>query len=133
MNFVPQPSVFQATTSRVLKRRVSIDPLTFTVIVFLLEFLAVVALSLATGVVYHLAAYQSAGDLSAYLTVGTVVAAVFTVANTARGDYRVGNFLGTRNYSRSILVDWHVALLCLLALGFLAQMSAIFSRVWIAL
>ena len=133
MNFVPQSSRFQTTVSRILKRRVAIDPLTFTALVFLLEFGAVVAISVVTGVVYHLAAYEASGDISAYLAVGVFGAAVYAVANTARGDYRLGNFLGGRDQSRGILVNWHATFLCLLAIGFLAQMSAIFSRAWIAL
>ena len=96
MNFVPQSSRFQTTVSRILKRRVAIDPLTFTALAFLLEFGAVVAISVVTGVVYHLAAYEASGDISAYLAVGVFGAAVYAVANTARGDYRLGNFLGGR-------------------------------------
>ena len=133
MNFVPQSSRFQTTVSRILKRRVAIDPLTFTALAFLLEFGAVVAISVVTGVVYHLAAYEASGDISAYLAVGVFGAAVYAVANTARGDYRLGNFLGGRDQSRGILVNWHATILCLLAIGFLTQMSAIFSRAWIAL
>ena len=60
-------------------------------------------------------------------------AAVYTVANTARGDYRLGNFLGGKVNSRRILIHWHGTFFCLLAVGFLAQLSMIYSRAWIVL
>ena len=60
-------------------------------------------------------------------------AAVYAVVNTARGDYRLGKFLGGKVSTRRILVHWHGTFLCLLAIGFLAQMSMIYSRAWIAL
>ena len=38
-----------------------------------------------------------------------------------------------RSITRRILVHWHGMFFCLLAIGFLAQMSMIYSRAWIAL
>ena len=71
----------------------------------------------------------SAGDPGFYLQVGVLGSAVYAVANTARGDYRLGNFLGGKVHSRRILVHWHGTFLCLLAIGFLAQMSVdLFAR-----
>ena len=53
--------------------------------------------------------------------------------NPARGDYRLGNVLGGKIQSRRILIHWHGTFLCLLAVGFLAQLSVIYSRAWIVL
>src|SRR5262249_35114278 len=67
------------------------------------------------------------------LQVGILGAAVFTTANAARGDYRLGHVLGGKVDPRRILIHWHGTFLCLLAAGFLAQLSVVFSRAWILL
>ena len=115
------------------RRRAAIDPVTYSAIVALFEFGTVLSLSVATGVLYHLIAYDDAGALSSYLQVGAVGALIFTLTNSARGDYRLGNFLGGKTHSGRILINWHITFLCLFALGFLTQLSAIYSRAWIAL
>ena len=115
------------------RRRALINAPTFSVLAFLLEFGAVLALALVTGVLYHLVAYGSVGSIGFYLQVGVLGAAVYAIANTARGDYRLGNFLGGKVNTRRMLIHWHATFLCLLAAGFLAQLSVIYSRAWIAL
>jgi Undecaprenyl-phosphate glucose phosphotransferase len=119
--------------AQLLRRRTAINPPTFTLLVVLAEFAAVTALALSTGGLYHLAAYGMVESSQFYLEVGMLGAAVYTVANTARGDYRLGNLLGGSIDSRRILVHWHVTFLCLLAVGFLAQLSVMYSRAWIVL
>lgn len=133
MNFVPSGLRFDAAMSQLLRRRAAINPPTFGVIVFLIEFGVVVALAVMTGILYHVVAYGMADRSDLYLQVGALGAAVYTVTNTARGDYRLGNFLSGSLHSRRILIHWHVVLFCLLAVGFLAQLSVVYSRAWIAL
>jgi Undecaprenyl-phosphate glucose phosphotransferase len=133
MNFVPHFQRFDTTHTQPLRRRPTVNAATFTTLVFLMEYGAVVALALITGVLYHLAAYGSAGSISFYLQVGMLGAAVYTVANAARGDYRLGHFLGGKVNPRRILIHWHGMFLGLLAVGFLAQLSVVFSRAWILL
>jgi Undecaprenyl-phosphate glucose phosphotransferase len=133
MNFVPSGLRFDDAMSQLLRRRAMINPPTFGVIVFLIEFSLVVALAWITGVLYHVAAYGMADRSDLYLEVGTLGAAVYAVTNTARGDYRLGNFLSGSLHSRRILIHWHVMVSCLLAVGFLAQLSVVYSRAWIAL
>jgi Undecaprenyl-phosphate glucose phosphotransferase len=133
MNFSPNTVPFNSRIARMLRRRAAIDPLTFGALASLFEFGTVLGLSVLTGVLYHLVAYDEAGLLSAYLEVGALGALIFTLANATRGDYRLGNFLGGRAYSSRILLNWHMTFLCLLAIGFLTQLSTIYSRAWIAL
>jgi len=133
VNFVPSRFSYNGAVSQLMRRRAVINPPTFSMMVFMLEFGAVIALALLTGVLYHFVAYGMVEPASFYLEVGVIGAAVYTVANTARGDYRLGHFLGGKVHSRRILIHWHGTFLCLLAVGFLAQMSAIYSRAWIAL
>ncbi len=125
MNFVPPHVRFDSPTSQATRRRAPINAATFSALAFLLEFGVVVTLALATGVLYHLVAYGSVGGIGFYLQVGALSASVYAIANTARGDYRLGNFLGGQVHTRRLLVHWHGAFLCLLAAGFLAQLSVI--------
>ena len=133
MNFVPSNTQFDTTLLESMRRRAPITAPTFSALAFLLEFGAVLALALTTGVLYHLVAYGSVGGIGFYLQVGALSAAVYSIANTARGDYRLGNFLSGKVHTRRLLVHWHGAFLCLLAAGFLAQLSVSYSRGWIAL
>jgi Undecaprenyl-phosphate glucose phosphotransferase len=133
MNFVPHYQGFDGSDTQTLRRHPTINSAAFCALVFMVEYGAVVALALMTGVFYHVAAYGSVGSVGFYLQVGMLGAAVYTVANAARGDYRLGHFLGGKVNSGRILIHWHGVFLCLLAVGFMAQLSVIYSRAWIAL
>lgn len=133
MNFVPHEQQFETLEMPVLRRRPLINSAAFSTLVFLLEYGAIVALALITGALYHLTAYGSPEAMSFYLQVGVLGAAVYTAANAARGDYRLGHFLGGKVDPRRILIHWHGMFLCLLAIGFLAQLSMAYSRAWILL
>ena len=133
MNFVPPHVGFKSSVPHATRRRAVINAPTFSILAFLLEFAAVLTLALITGVLYHLAAYGSAGSMGFYLQVGVLGSALYAVATTVRGDYRLGTFLDGKVNARRILVHWHGTFFCLLAIGFLAQLSIVFSRAWIAL
>ena len=133
MNFVPQTDGFDTAQLESTRQRAPINAATFSILAFLLELGVVLTLALTTGVLYHLVAYGSFGSIGFYLQVGVLGSALYAVATTARGDYRLGNFLDGKVNARRILVHWHGTFLCLLAIGFLAQMSIIYSRGWIAL
>ncbi|MCC6890947.1 MAG: undecaprenyl-phosphate glucose phosphotransferase [Hyphomicrobiales bacterium] len=132
MNFVPHHPQFNASAAQPLARPLVNAPV-YNLLIFVVEYGAVVALAVLTGVLYHLAVYKFAGSISFYLQVGILGAAVFTIANAARGDYRLGRILDGKVSPRAIMIHWHGALLCLLAVGFLAQLSVFYSRMWIAL
>ena len=133
MNIVPPNIRFD--TPRVASDAAArpINAPTFSILAFLIEFGAVVALALVTGVPTTSPPMALAGSIGFYLQVGVLGSAVYAVTNTARGDYRLGNFLGGKVHVRRILIHWHGTFLCLLAVGFLAQLSIVYSRAWIAL
>jgi Undecaprenyl-phosphate glucose phosphotransferase len=133
MNFIPPQERFEARDRQRLRGRLLINASTFSILAFTFEFGVVFALALITGVVYHVAVYGSVGNPHLYVQVGMLGAAIYAVINTARGEYRVGTFLSGKVNARRLLVHWHGAFFCLLAIGFLAQMSMIYSRAWIAL
>ena len=50
-----------------------------------------------------------------------------------RGEYRLANFFAFRPHGRRTVRLWNVTFVCLLVLGFLAQISVGYSRGWIVL
>jgi len=90
----------------------------------------VVAMAWLTGVGYHLVAYGEPGDWIAFLEVGSLSAVIFVLPNLLRGEYRIARFFTLNPHLRSSIQLWNVTFICLLALGFLAQISAIYSRGW---
>jgi Undecaprenyl-phosphate glucose phosphotransferase len=94
------------------------------------DFAVIVAVSWLTGVGYHLLVHGFAGDMMSYLEVGLISALVFVISNLFRGEYRLSNFFAFRPHLRRSIRLWNVTFICLLALGFLAQVSVIYSRGW---
>src|SRR5262245_40808443 len=90
-------------------------------------------MSWLTGVSYHLAVHGHAGDFVAYSEVGVLSAFIFVVPNLFRGEYALPNFYAFRPHVNRSIRLWNVTFICLLALGFLAQLSVIYSRGWIIL
>jgi hypothetical protein len=93
----------------------------------------IVAMSCITGVAYHLAAYGEPGSIPSFVQVGVLAASLFAVSNAFRGEYRLANFFAFRPHGRRTVRLWNVTFVCLLVLGFLAQISVGYSRGWIVL
>jgi Undecaprenyl-phosphate glucose phosphotransferase len=117
-------------TNRLLQRWTSLSRGAFSGAVLLSDVLVIVGMALLTGVAYHLAVYGDHGDLLSFLEVGSLTAIIFVIPNLFRGEYRLANFFAFRPHLRRSIRLWNVAFICLLALGFLAQISAVFSRGW---
>jgi Undecaprenyl-phosphate glucose phosphotransferase len=115
------------------RRRTAIPAPVLSSLLMLTEALAVVALALLSGFAYHFFAYGSTTLSILYLHVGATAAVIYAVANAVRRDYSIGNILSDDVQWRHVLVHWHGTLLFLLALGFLAQTSVIYSRAWIVI
>jgi polysaccharide biosynthesis protein PslA len=105
---------------------------TFSAAIFLTDVALIVAMSIVTGVAYHLLAHGRY-DLSSYLQVGLLAANIFAISNVFRREYRLPNFFSFKPHGRRTIQLWNVTLICLLTLGFLAQISVDYSRVWIVL
>ncbi len=60
-----------------------------------------------------------------------LAASIFAVSNVFRGEYRLPNFFAFKPHARRTIQLWNVTLICLLMLGFMAQMSVDYSRGWI--
>jgi exopolysaccharide biosynthesis polyprenyl glycosylphosphotransferase len=121
----------RADTNRFLRRWTSLSRAAFFIAVLLSDVVTIVALALLTGVGYHRAVYGLAGDIISYLEVGMLSALVFVLPNLARGEYSLTNFLTFKPHPRRALQLWNATLICLLAVGFLAQVSVLYSRGWL--
>jgi Undecaprenyl-phosphate glucose phosphotransferase len=93
----------------------------------------IVAMSWLTGLTYHLVVHGHTGDFLAYSEVGLFSAFIFVIPNLFRGEYALPNFFAFRPHLRRSIQLWNVTFICLLALGFLAQISVVYSRGWIVL
>jgi hypothetical protein len=106
---------------------------TFSGAIFLTDVALIVAMSCFTGIAYHLVAYGNRGNISSFVQVGLLAASIFAVSNIFRREYRLPNFFSFKPHARRTIQLWNVTLICLLMLGFLAQISVDYSRGWILL
>ena len=120
-------------TSRVLRGWAVLSRGTFSGAIFLTDVALIVAMSCVTGIAYHLAAYREHGHISSYVQVGVLAASIFAISNLFRREYRLPNFFNFKAHGWRTIQLWNVTLICLLMLGFLAQISVDYSRAWIVL
>ncbi len=134
MNTLPNYTLAaRAETGRMLRAWAVLSRGTFSGAIFLTDIALIVAMSCLTGVAYHLAAYGDPGNFSSFVQVGVLAASIFAISNVFRGEYRLPNFFTFKPHGRRTIQLWNVTLICLLALGFLAQISVDYSRGWIVL
>jgi Undecaprenyl-phosphate glucose phosphotransferase len=118
-------------TSQALRRLTSVARTTVLGAFLLADFTAILAMSWLTGISYHLLVHHYAGESVNYLKVGLISAVIFVIPNLFRGEYSLPNFFAFRPHLRRSIQLWNVTFICLLALGFLAQITVIYSRGWI--
>jgi Undecaprenyl-phosphate glucose phosphotransferase len=106
---------------------------TFSGGIILIDVALILAMSCLTGVGYHLAAYGEIGDIASFVQVGVLAASIFITSNAFRGEYRLQNYFRFKPHLHRTVQLWNVTSVFLLALGFLAQISVIYSRGWIVL
>jgi Undecaprenyl-phosphate glucose phosphotransferase len=134
MNFHQPHALASRNDTRPFLRRWTAATRTTVLGAFLLTDLAViVAMSWLTGVSFHLAVYQEPGDIINYLQVGLLTAIIFVIPNLFRGEYSLPNYFSFRPHLRRSIRLWNVTFICLLALAFLTQITAGYSRGWIVL
>jgi Undecaprenyl-phosphate glucose phosphotransferase len=127
----PHALTSRIDTSRILWRAASFARTAILGAFLLADFTAIVAMAWLSGISYHLLVYQYAGDAVNYLEVGFISAIIFVIPNVFRGEYSLPNFFSFRPHLRRSIQLWNVTCICLLALGFLAQITVIYSRGWI--
>jgi Undecaprenyl-phosphate glucose phosphotransferase len=120
-------------TNRLLRRWTSLSRSAFFSAILLSDIAIIVTMSWLTGVTYHLIAYGFTGDIISYLEVGLLSAVIFVIPNLFRGEYTLRNFFTFRPHLRRSIQLWNVTFICLLGLGFLAQVTVVYSRGWMLL
>jgi len=125
--------VARPQTGRFLRVSAVLSRGTFSTAIFLTDVALIVAMSCLTGVTYHLAVYGDAGDFASFVQVGGLAASIFAISNVFRGEYQLSRFFTFRPHAQRTIQLWNVTLICLLLLGFLAQVSVDYSRGWIVL
>jgi len=105
----------------------------FAAALLFIDIALIVAMSCCTGTLYEFARYGEPGDVFSFARVGVLAAAIFVVSNLFRDEYRLANFFAFKGYGRSTMRLWTTTLVCLVTFGFLAQISADYSRGWIVL
>jgi len=120
-------------TSPILRGWAVLSRGTFSGAIFLADIALIVSMSCLTGVAYYLIVYGDRGNISSFFQVGVLAASIFAVSNLFRREYRLPNFFSFKPHGRRTIQLWNVTLICLLMLGFLAQISADYSRGWILL
>ena len=132
MNFhQPHALTSRIDTSQALRRLTSVARTTVLVAFLLADFTAILAMSWLTGISYHLLVYQYAGETVNYLKVGLISAVIFVTPNLFRGEYSLPNFFPFKPHLRRRDQPRQRTSICLLALGFMAQITVIYSRGWI--
>ena len=56
---------------------------------------------------------------------------IFAIANLFRGEYRLPNFFSFKPHLRRCIQLWNMTFICLLGVGFLAQITVVYSRGWL--
>jgi Undecaprenyl-phosphate glucose phosphotransferase len=92
------------------------------------DFILIVATSLACSFAYHWAAGGDIANVPAFIGVGIVVAANFTVIMAARRNYRIKNLSAFTRQARDATVVWWGACGMLAVVGFTMKISSDFSR-----
>src|SRR5271165_6280023 len=119
--------------NRFLRRWTSVSRVTFCGAILLSDIAVIVSMSWLTGVSYHFVVYREIGDVISFLEVVLLSAVIFAIANLFRGEYRLPNFFAFKPHLRHSIQLWNATFICLLALGFLAKVTVVYSRGWIIL
>jgi Undecaprenyl-phosphate glucose phosphotransferase len=117
--------LLEATTPR---RRVLVLRNAFGPLVLTADIVTIVAMAGLTGAIYHWFVYGAPVASVSYFEVGAIAASIFVLPNLFRGEYVLSNYFAFRLHVRRSLKLWHVTFLCLLALGFVAKMTDVYSR-----
>jgi Undecaprenyl-phosphate glucose phosphotransferase len=118
---------------KLLRRWRTFTAETMSAAIFLADLAVIIAISMVTGIGYHTLFRNEIGNVLAFLQIGTLAASIFIISNLFRGEYKLTNFLAFKPHFRRSIELWNVTFVCLLALGFLAKVTVVFSRGWMVL
>jgi Undecaprenyl-phosphate glucose phosphotransferase len=117
-------------TNRLLRWWISLTRTALFGAIILADISIIIAMACLTGVGYHLAVHDNAGELSSFLEVGALSAVIFVILNVLRSEYALPNFFAFKHHLRRTFQLWNMTVICLLAVGFLAKITVVYSRGW---
>lgn len=100
-------------------------------IIQFVDFVLVIAMSVAVAYAYHAFALQSDFDFQSYTAAGIIGATGLTALLRRDGFYDFDQLLSSSRSVRAIFMRWGLVVLGLLAFGFALKISESFSRVWL--
>jgi Undecaprenyl-phosphate glucose phosphotransferase len=124
---------YRLDTNRLLRRWTWLSQTARFGTVLFADVAVILAMAWLTGVGYHFVVYHAAGDILSFVEVGAVSAVIFVTLGLLRSEYALSRFFSLKPQLRRVAQLWNTTLICLLAAGFLTQMSAVFSRGWMML
>ena len=113
--------------------RLTIDNGRFFAIAVGLETALVIAVSMVSGMLYHIVAYAELGSVLDFAKVGALTALLFTLPFIFRSQYCIEAFLGAKRGIAQLFNVWCYAFLCLAVLGFLTKTTDVMSRGWMVM
>ncbi len=122
---------FETNLSEVPK--LTISDIGFTAFALAAEALVTIAVAAATGIAYHLVEYGVAGDVLAYLEVGTLAALFYMLPFLFRDEYRLHTYAEARRNAGRLFSVWNYTFLCVGLIAFLTKSTAETSRGWVVL
>ena len=117
--------------NRFLRRWTSFSRVVFCSTILLVDIAVIASMSWLTGASYHFVVYRELGNVVSYVEVGLLSAMIFAIANLFRGEYRLPNFFSFKPHLRRCIQLWNMTFICLLGVGFLAQITVVYSRGWL--
>ncbi len=104
----------------------------FVAAALITELLAIVGLSLLTGVIYHFYAYGGIGMLDLYARLGFLAALLYTLPFLFRNEYQFNDYLEQRKPLGRVTWIWGFTFACLAVIGFMTKTTEAYSRGWVA-
>lgn len=99
----------------------------------LTDVLVIMGASFATGLLYHLIAYDSVGNLEHYLGVGFLAVVSFVVPAAYQREYTFDRRQEMAAVLLWVIQTWTVGFFIIFVLGFLTKSTAVYSRGWLLL
>ena len=110
--------------------RFALSSTAFASLAFLYELAAIIAVSIATGVGYHLVFYDSVGSIENFAVAGSLAGLAFTLTFLIRNEYSIEYVIEGRRSIPRLFAVWSLAFVALGVVGFLTKSSSMFSRGW---
>jgi len=123
----------QSGTHRISRRWTDLTPSILITAELFTDVALIVAMSCLTGLGYHLIIYGDGGDVLSFFNVGVLASGIFVIPGVLRGYYKLANLFTFKLQARRSFHLWNATFICLLALGFVAKITIVYSRGWMIL